>query len=81
MPLSHDERLELQESLMRADLDLKVKQAFWETPKGLAAVVAATAVIIGAIAGVLGFKLGQTPPAPPQVIILQQPAAAAPAQK
>jgi len=71
MPLTDDERLELQKILMRADLELKRKQSVWETPKGIAAVVAATAVIIGALAGVLGFKLGQTPPPPPTPIIFQ----------
>ena len=59
---------------MRADLDLKRKQVFWETPKGLAAIVGATALVFGTIAGLLGYQIGRTPPAPPQVIILEQPA-------
>jgi len=49
--------------LKQADLDLKQKQAFWETPRNIA-------VLLGvaiAMAGVLGFKLGQNSP-PIQVI-------------
>ena len=63
---------------MRADLSLKDKQAFWETPRNIALLLAAVA----AIAGTLGFKLGQSSP-PNQIvfqpgsIVLQQPAAPA----
>lgn len=53
---------------MRADLSLKQKQAFWETPRNIALLLTAVA----AIAGVLGFKLGQNQP--PQTIVIQPPA-------
>jgi hypothetical protein len=78
LPLSDDEERDLKEALMRADLLLKDKQAFWETPRNIALLVAAVA----AIAGALGFKLGQNSP-PTQIvfqpgsIVLQQPAAPA----
>jgi hypothetical protein len=51
---------------MRADIKLKNKQAFWETPRNIVLIVAAAA----GVAGVLGFKLGQKEPSsqPPQVI-------------
>ena len=48
---------------MQADLKLKQKQAFWETPRNIAVLLGVAA----AIAGVLGFKLGQNSP-PVQVI-------------
>jgi len=53
---------------MQTDQILKQKQAFWETPRNIAILVTAVA----AIAGLLGFKLGQNQP--PQTIIIQQPA-------
>jgi hypothetical protein len=46
---------------MHADLDLKKKQAFWETPKGFAAVVAALALTIGAIGWVVGYSIARAP--------------------
>jgi hypothetical protein len=59
-------------ALMQADIALKKKQTAWETPRNIALLAGAVA----AIAGVLGFKLGQnSPPQPPQTIIIQQPAA------
>ena len=58
--LDPDDRRELEELIMRADLGLKQKQAFWETPRNLAILLTAVA----AIAGLLGFKLGQNSPAP-----------------
>ena len=56
---------------MKMDLRLKTKQAFWETPRNIGILLTAVA----AIAGLLGFKLGQSQP--PQTIIIQQPAPAA----
>jgi hypothetical protein len=50
----------LQKELLRLDVLLRRKQVFWETPRGLLLV----AVTAAAIAGILGFKLGQMPPAP-----------------
>ena len=63
-----EQRLKL--GVMHMDLNLTTKQAFWETPRNIAILVATVA----AIAGTLGFKIGQTPPPPPAPIIqLQQP--------
>lgn len=45
--------------------DLKLKQAFWETPRNIALLLG---VVVG-VAGVLGFKLGQN--TPPMQIIFQ----------
>jgi len=45
---------------MGVDVELKTKQAFWETPRNIA-ILLATAV---AIAGWAGFKLGSQPPQP-----------------
>jgi hypothetical protein len=61
MTLSEEAERELKVQIMQADLELKKKQVIWETPRNLAIVVGAVA----AIAGVLGFKLGQqSPPTP-----------------
>jgi hypothetical protein len=62
-----------------ADLDLRRKQGFWETPRNIAVLIGATA----AIAGVLGYKIGREPPAAPQpiVITVQPPAMPQPPQK
>jgi hypothetical protein len=69
VPLSDEDERELKVELMRADLALKQKQAFWETPRNIALLVAAAA----GVAGVLGFKLGQVSPTN-QPIIIQVPA-------
>ena len=55
---------ELKVALMKADLLLKTRQGFWESPRNLAIVVGAVA----AIAGLIGFKLGSQPP---QAIVVQ----------
>jgi hypothetical protein len=60
-----EEKLRKQELLM-ADLDLRRKQGFWETPRHIILLVGATA----AIAGALGYKIGQTPPPAPIIINL-----------
>ncbi len=84
MPLPDDERLDLRESLMRADLKLKERQSFWETPRNLVVMFAAFAAVVATVAGLAGYKAGQTSSAPtvifqPGSIVVQQPAA--PAQK
>ena len=56
--------------LSRADIVLRRKQAFWETPKAILLVVATTAAIVGGLAGALGYKIGTTPAAP---IVIQMP--------
>ena len=58
------------QELLRLDMLLRRKQAFWETPRAVLLVIAVTAVIAGAAAGFLGFKIGQMPP-PPIVIELR----------
>jgi hypothetical protein len=63
--LTDDEEKQLRQELLVADLDLRRKQSFWETPRNIALLLAATA----AIAGAVGFKIGQTP-SPPIVINL-----------
>ncbi len=76
MPLSQDQenpeharRMEL----TQADLSLNKQQSIWETPRNIALLAGAVAAIVGTLAGVLGFKLGQTSPAPspPRIIYLQ----------
>ena len=62
--VTDDERQALKDELLMADLALKKKQAFWESPRNLAIIVAAAA----GIAGVLGFKLGQREPLPQQLV-------------
>jgi hypothetical protein len=62
--MTEEDERELRCAVMQADLDLKRKQSFWETPKAIAIIVGATA----AIAGVLGYKIGSTPPAPTQIV-------------
>jgi hypothetical protein len=59
---AEDEEQKLKVALMRADLDLKTKQTFWETPKAIAIIVATTAGIFTALAGFAGYKLGSQPP-------------------
>jgi undecaprenyl pyrophosphate phosphatase UppP len=56
MPLTDDERLELQERIMVAEAKLKERQSFWETPRNLAIIIGAAA----ALAGVLGFGIGRS---------------------
>jgi len=82
MPLTEDERLELQERTMVAEAKLKERQSFWETPRNLVLMFAAFAAIVATIAGLAGYKAGSAP-APtvifqPGSIVVQQPS---PAQK
>ncbi len=84
MPISDEDlrdEFDLKVDVMRADLKLKEKQSFWETPKAIAIIVATTAAIFSALAGFAGFKLGSQPP---QTIIVHLDApllAPAPASK
>jgi hypothetical protein len=59
MMTDDDEKL-LRQELLVADLDLRRKQGFWETPRNIAILLGVAA----AIAGALGYKIGSTPPAP-----------------
>lgn len=56
--MTDDERQELKDQIMEADLALKKKQSFWETPKAVAIIVATTAAIFTAV----GYKIGSQPP-------------------
>ncbi len=56
------EKLELQQ--MEIDVLLKRRQAFWETPRNIALLMAAVA----AVAGALGYKFGSQPSPPPVII-------------
>jgi hypothetical protein len=63
-PVSGMTEDELKVALMKADLFLKTRQGWWETPRSLALIVGVAA----AVAGVAGFKLGSQPP---QSIVVQ----------
>ncbi len=68
MSISEEAERDLKVALMQADLVLKTRQGFWETPRNL--IIGAAA--LAAVAGALGFKLGQSqPPVAPQTIGLQ----------
>ena len=59
---------------MRMDIDLKRKQSTWETPRNIAFLAGTVAAVVGVLAGVLGFKLGQQPQFPSHITVeLQQP--------
>ena len=61
--------------LLKMDVQLRGKQIFWETPKGLLLVVATVAAVAGAVFGTLGYKIGQTPPTPIVIQLMQPPGA------
>ena len=63
---------------MQADLKLKQKQAFWETPRNLVVIIGAIAAAVAAFAGLTGYKLGQNS-APVQVIFQPGSIVASPA--
>jgi hypothetical protein len=62
---------QLRQELLVADLNLRRKQDIWEHPRNIAILIGATAALVGAIAGFVGFKIGSTPPAP--IVIQLQP--------
>ena len=49
---------------IQMDIELKRKQTAWETPRNIAFLAGTVAAVVGVLAGVLGFKLGQQPQAP-----------------
>jgi hypothetical protein len=57
-----DDEYGLKVKLMRADLALKQKQAFWETPRNITILVGAVSALVAAVAGAAGYKLGSQPP-------------------
>jgi hypothetical protein len=60
---------DLRIAVMEQDVKLKTRQAFWETPKGFAAIIAALAVVIGTIGGLVGYQIGQRDSRPIHVIV------------
>ena len=54
---------ELRIKIMEVDLILKTKQAAWETPRNIAIIIGAFVAITAAFSGVIGYKIGSTPPA------------------
>jgi hypothetical protein len=66
---------QLRVAVMKADLYLKTRQGWWETPRNLALIIGVAAALFGAVTGVLGYKIGQTPPAPIVIQLMQPPAA------
>jgi hypothetical protein len=57
--VTDDEERELKRQLMQADLKLKQRQAFWETPRNLSIIIGTAVAITAAGAGILGYKIGQ----------------------
>jgi hypothetical protein len=68
--MSNNDDAAHKQELLRLDMLLRRKQVFWETPHAVLLVIATTAVIVGAAAGFVGFKIGQMPP-PPIIIELR----------
>ena len=55
--LTDDQEKQIRQGLLMVGLDLRGKQGFWETPRNIAILLAAVA----AIAGAVGFQIGQSP--------------------
>jgi hypothetical protein len=70
--MTDDEEKQLTQDLLMADLNLRRKQGFWETPRNIAILVGTVAAIVAAAAGLAGYKIGSTPP--PSIIINMPPA-------
>lgn len=64
------EEHELRMAVMKVDLSLNRKQAFWETPRNLFIIGTVFAGIVAALAGSIGYGLGQSPQQPVQVIYM-----------
>ena len=71
--MTDDQEKQLRRELLMADLNLRRKQDIWEHPRNIALLVGAAVALGGLVFGVLGYKIGQTPPSP-IVIQLQPPA-------
>jgi hypothetical protein len=54
----------LRSELLRLDVLLRRKQQWWEHPRNAAVVLGVFAALVAAVAGVTGFRLGASPPAP-----------------
>ncbi len=77
--MTDGEERELKVAVMQADLRLKGRQAFWETPRNLAILGGALAAIAGTLGGLVGFKIAQGGPQPVQIIFQPGSIVAAPA--
>jgi hypothetical protein len=53
---------ELRVAVMKADLYLKTRQGWWETPRNMALIIGVVAALFGAVTGILGYELGSQPP-------------------
>lgn len=69
--MTDEEQKALEQALVGLDISLRRKQDIWEHPRNIAILVGAAAALFGAVGGFIGFKIGQTPPAP---IVIQLPA-------
>nr|WP_294504947.1 hypothetical protein [uncultured Rhodopila sp.] len=82
MALTDDEERELKVRLMKADIDLKEKQAFWETPRNIAILVGAVAALLSGLVGTVtyltGYSAGQRSVAGSPQIIFQPGAVVVP---
>ena len=72
--MTDDEQKALEQELLMADLNLRRKQLFWETPRNLAIVVGAAVALSAALAGWLGYQTARNQPQPLPPIIIQVPA-------
>ena len=72
--MTDDEEKQLRQELLVTDLNLRRKQDIWEHPRNIAILAASVAALAGVVFGVLGYKLGQTPPAPIVIQLQQGPA-------
>jgi hypothetical protein len=59
--MTDDEEKEWKQELLMADVNLRRKQDFWETPRNIAILVGVVAALFSAVAGLAGYKFGSTP--------------------
>jgi hypothetical protein len=63
----------LKSELLRLDILLRKKQQWWEHPRNAAIIFGVVAALVGALAGITGYKIGSSPQ---QIIVhLDQPLA------
>jgi hypothetical protein len=81
MTMRDQEEQDWKISVMETDLRLKGKQAFWETPRNLVIIIGGLVAISAAVAGLVGYRAGQSSSAPPTQIIFQPGSIVVPATK